>query len=248
MITGLYMGWTDPNSGAWFPVEKMTWQDGKYYTVHLEGMKSTMEINQVQRTIVKCGLARLDRVEVSSNINVSFRTKMPVNRPYRDVIKLERLGLSTDLTQFDAFEYTARTSGKTKGNHNDLFPEVTPDPDGKYRFYFGIGNLNDAEVVEQIQKVQLGDLLTIEDKIIYHDHRKVDTAPGYVADLAKHHPQAIDLTVVKVNDDISSYNKLLCCFAVDGRITVPFSDPQYQPLVDVKKNSPEATPDINNYF
>ena len=34
MITGLFMGWTDPVSQQWFPIEKMTWSQCKYYTVY----------------------------------------------------------------------------------------------------------------------------------------------------------------------------------------------------------------------
>jgi hypothetical protein len=78
MITGLFMGWTDPVSKRWFPTKKMTWNQGKYYTVYLQGMRSAMEISEAHRTIVKAGLAKLDRVSVSSNIDVSFRTRMPV--------------------------------------------------------------------------------------------------------------------------------------------------------------------------
>jgi hypothetical protein len=32
MITGLYMGWTDPVTLKWFPIKKMTWDRGKYYS------------------------------------------------------------------------------------------------------------------------------------------------------------------------------------------------------------------------
>ena len=69
MITGLFMGWTDPVSGRWFPIQKMTWNEGKYYTVYLQGMRSAMEISAAHRTLVRAGLAKLDRVKISDLVN-----------------------------------------------------------------------------------------------------------------------------------------------------------------------------------
>jgi hypothetical protein len=101
MITGLFMGWTDPFTKKWFPITKMTWKNDLYYTVHLQGMLLAMEVSPAYRTGVRSGLIKLDRVSISDGINVDFRPRMPVNRPYTDVAKLERLGLSTDLNLFD---------------------------------------------------------------------------------------------------------------------------------------------------
>lgn len=233
MITGLFMGWTDPVSKRWFPTKKMTWNGGKYYTVYLQGMRSAMEISEAHRTIVKAGLAKLDRVSVSSNIDVSFRTRMPVNRPFTDVEELERMGLSTDLAHFDPFEYTARSGGGVGGDTSDLFPEVIPDNFGVYHFYFGIGDIDGLDITEHIYSLQLGSRLIIKDSLIYHDHSLLGQAPGYIADLAKNHPQAIDLTVDKINHDVYRFGKLLCHARIDSRVTIPFSDAHYQPLIDI---------------
>jgi hypothetical protein len=179
MITGLFMGWTDPVSKEWFPIKKMTWNDGKYYTVYLQGMRSAMEISEAHRTIVKCGLAKLDRVRISNDIDVSFKTRMPVNRAFTEVTRLERLGLSTDLARFDAFEYIARSGGYVGEDTCDLFPENTPDLTGKYHFHFGIGHLDGVDIVEYIQRLQLGDRLTLEKGLVYHENFLLGQAPGY---------------------------------------------------------------------
>lgn len=232
MITGLFMGWTDPVSGHWFPIQKMTWHEGKYYTVYLQGMRSAMEISAAHRTLVRSGLAKLDRVKISDDINVSFRTRMPVNRPFTDTLKLERLGLSTDLARFDPFDYVARSGGYTGEDSNDLFAEITPDLDGKYHFYFGIRSIEGIDLSEYIDRVQTGTKLSIKDKIIYHQDLLLGKAPGYIADLAQHHPQAIELTVAQVNHDIYKFGKLLCHAQVDSQVAIPFSDLHYQPLID----------------
>ena len=119
MITALFMGWTDPATKCWFPLKKMTWHQDKYYVVYLQGMLSALEVSESHRTLVKTGLIKLDRLEVSRDINISFKSRMPVNRPFSDVEQLGRLGLSTNLNNFDPFEYVSRSSGRTIGDTYD---------------------------------------------------------------------------------------------------------------------------------
>jgi hypothetical protein len=132
MITALFMGWTDPVTKQWFPIKKMTWKQGKYYTVYLEGMLAAMKVSASHRTLVKSGIAKLDRVEITDDIQISFKTRMPVNRPFSNVEGLARLGLSTDLKLFDPFEYVARRGGYEGTDTYDLFAEITPDALGQY--------------------------------------------------------------------------------------------------------------------
>jgi hypothetical protein len=233
MITGLFMGWTDPISKQWFPIKKMTWNDGKYYTVYLQGMRSAIAVNPSKGTAVRAGLIKLEDVNISNELEVSFRTRMPVNRPFTDVEELDRMGLSTDLIQFDPLEYTARSGGGVGGDTSDLFPEVTPDNHGTYHFHFGIGAIDELDITKYIRDLQLGSRLTIKNGLIYHESSLLGQAPGYIADLAKHHPQAIDLVVDKINHDIYKFGKLLCHVRVDSLVVIPFSDRDYQPLVDI---------------
>jgi hypothetical protein len=234
MITGLFMGWTDLVSKEWFPIKKMTWNDGKYYTVYLQGMLAAMEVSAAHRTLVKSGLAKLDRVKITDDIHVSFKTRMPVNRPFTSEWRLRRLGLSTDLTQFEPFEYVARSGGGVGGDTSDLFPEVTCDEAGIYHFYFGIGNIEGNDISEYIKKLEANDLLKIKNGLIYDDENfLLGTAPGYISDIDKHHPNSIELTISKINHDIYNGGKLLCHISIDSKNIIPFSDPHYQPLVDI---------------
>ncbi len=233
MITGLFMGWTDPVSNQWFPIKKMTWDRSKYYTVYLEGMLAAMQVSEAHRTLVKSGLVKLDRVEITDDIHVSFRTRMPVNRPFSSEWKLRRLGLSIDLTQFDPFEYISRSGGYTGGDTSDLFPEVTPDELGKYNFYFGIRYIEGIDISEYISQLQIGTKLMINDGLIYHQDFLLGKSPGYIADMAKYHPQAIELTVKQINHDIYKFGKLLCHAEIDNKVKIPFSDFHYEPLVNI---------------
>ena len=87
---------------------------------------------------------------------------MPVNRPFTDVVELERMGLSTDLTQFDPFEYTARSGGGVGGDTSDLFPEITHDDFGNYHFYFGIENIDGVDISEYIYRLQVSSRLNLK--------------------------------------------------------------------------------------
>jgi hypothetical protein len=231
-VTALFMGWTDPNTNLWFPIKKMTWNDGKYYTVYLRGMLAAMDASETHRTLVKAGLAKLDRVKISGDIEVSFRTRIPVNRPFTDTNELERLGLSTDLSSFDPFEYIARSGGY--GNDNsEIFAQVDPDRSGIYHFYSGTRYIEGVDPSEYISQLEVGDRLRVEKGSIYHQNLLLGRAAGYINDLVRYHPQAVSLTIAKINHDIYRFGKILCHLQVDGKVYEPFSDPYYQPLVDV---------------
>jgi hypothetical protein len=170
MITALFMGWTAPVTKQWFPIKKMTWQDDKYYVVYLQGMLSVMEVSESHRTLVKAGLVKLDRLEVSRDINISFKPRMPVNRSFSDIEQLDRLGLSTDLSKFDPFEYVARIGGRTVGDTYDLFPEVQLDCHDKYHFYFGIDDIEGLDITPYLlescassdnNRLQIGERLSL---------------------------------------------------------------------------------------
>jgi hypothetical protein len=236
-ITGLFMGWTDPISNRWFPIKKMTWNEGKYYTVYLQGMRSAIAANPSKGTAVKAGLIKLDEVIITSDIEVSFKTRMPVNRPFTDVERLQRLGLPTDLTKFDPFEYVARSGGRSGADSSDIFPEFAPDLNGEYHYYFGIGAIEDVDINEYIHRVNVNDRLTVKDGRIFHKGNLVGEAPGYIKHLLQHHTESIDLTVFQVNDDIYKFGKLLCCAKINSRKCIPFTDFDYEPLMKISASN-----------
>lgn len=233
MITGLFMGWTDPISEQWFPIKKMTWSKGKYYTVYLQGMEAAIACNPSKGAAVKAGLIKLDRVEITNEIEVSFRTRMPVNRPFTDTAELARLGLSTDLNRFDPFEYIARSGGYSGVDTSDVFPEVIAVLTEKYQFHFGSEYIEGVEISEYISQLRLGSQLRIEGGLIYDRDTLLGKAPGYIANLAASHPLAVKLTVAQINHHTYKFDKLLCHAQIDGKIAIPFSDAHYQPLVDI---------------
>lgn len=101
-----------------------------------------MQVSEAHRTLVKTGWAKLDRVEVTDDIHVSFRSRIPVNRPFTDTEKLERLGLSTDRSRFDPFEYISRSarqkSAKELIQASEVKRSATHSPDKK-KLYVDLG-------------------------------------------------------------------------------------------------------------
>ena len=226
------MGWTDPISKKWFPIKKMTWNNGKYYTIYFKGMLSAIAANPSKGTAVKVGLIKLDRVETTKDIEVSFKVRMPVNRPFHDVERLERLGLSTDLTQFDPFEYIARSGGKSGADTSDIFPEITLDNNGIYHYYYGIGAIEGHDISEYIRQLKIGNTLTIREGRVYHDRYLLGETHGYIKHLSEHHGKSLNLTIAKINHDVYQFGKILCHTTIDSRVHIPFSDDDYQPLID----------------
>jgi hypothetical protein len=233
MITALFKGWTDSETGAWFPIHKMTWNENKsqYHTVYLHGMLAAMKISAAHRTMVRTGLAKLDRIVTSDRISVHFKSQLPLSRQFTDTTRLRRLGLSPDLQQFDPFTYVARSGARTIDNF-DLFAALAPDELGYYHFHFGSRDIEGIEITDKIQRLQIGTKLKIEDNHIFDNKLLLGGLPGYIADIARNHPEAIDLMVERVNHDEYRFGKILCHAVVDSRIYVPFTDKNYQPLVE----------------
>jgi hypothetical protein len=233
MITGLFMGWTDIHTKEWFPVRKMTWIDREYHTVYLHGILAATKISETQRAMVKSGLIKLDRIEISDDIELSFKRRMPVHRPFTDLEKLERLSLPRGLNKFDPFEYVARTGGRMATDNYDIFPESTPDEFGIYQFYFTAGAFDGVDITEYVARLQVGEGLSIENGSVYHQNFLLDKVPGYINNIAKHHPQSIQVTVAKISYDRYGYGSLLCTVKVNGNAYIHFSDSHYQPLVNI---------------
>jgi hypothetical protein len=60
----------------------------------------------------------------------------------------------------------------------------------------------------------------------------LDRSPGYIKDIAAHYPQAIKLTMAKISY-LYSRERILCHARIDSKVTTPFTDAHYQPLVDL---------------
>jgi hypothetical protein len=106
---------------------------------------------------------------------------MPLDRPQEMRWYLPSLGLPSELD--DPIAFVARSGGYRETDSLDIFPEVLPDPDGCYRFYFLLRKLSsvDETVVKIVVK---GDPIDIQDWWAIHQPtgQRLGKVPGYIRD------------------------------------------------------------------
>jgi hypothetical protein len=228
MITGFFMGWTENRTNMWVPIAKMTWSNKKYYTVCLQGILEGIKYSEILKHIVENKFYNVSSIEVFNEVDTRFSNKMSNTETlYLDRFKplMEQLKLPDEVNQLSVFEHAARTSSY-------IFPEVTPDKNRIYHFYFENKMIRGSKIGDYIYKVKIGDTLSIKGNYIYHDIFIVGEAPRYVIDLYLHHLEAIEISVAKVN--YHEYDgSLICHLEVNGEIYIPFSDPYYKPLLSL---------------
>jgi hypothetical protein len=146
----------------------------------------------------------------------------------------------TPTTKFMAIieSHSQECCGRCGGDPCDIFPEVTPDENGKHDFHFGIGLYEDLDISEYLHRIQIGDRLIINAGVITHKGYVVGTTPGYISHLLHLYTESIDyLTVAKVNHDIYKFGKILCHAEVNSRKCVPFTEFDYEPMTDILVSS-----------
>jgi hypothetical protein len=229
--TALFIGWTNPETKQWFPVERLTWEGGKYEAVYLNGIHSAMAENPALRSFIAVLKVPLDRVEVSSSLPESFRKRMPVHRPFENVDNLRRLGLSSNLKRFDPFEYVARNG--TCASNYEICAQVKPDEDGIYHFYFGDNWIPDTDIpATAYEGININDELVVVKNQIYFKNLLLGGAPSYISDLVEHHPQAVKISIQQINDCRYRFDRILCHATVDSKIAIPFADERYRPYAE----------------
>jgi hypothetical protein len=234
-ISALYMGQTDLITGQWFPIKKMTWDyiDGEYVnciTAYTNGAKILRDMYPHNPHLV--GFGSLDR------IRCSFANRMPLSRsPLPE--KLEVLGLdSSNPDDVDPVEYVARSGGYRLGDSNDLFPEILPDKNGSYNFYFlphssyefvnlrdEIYSLNYPEVGKKLHP-----LVSNEKMVLQYKNYIVGSIPGYITQMIAKYKDQLKINVVKVNLSVPRNYRLLCCASFSEFIGTPFTELEYQPI------------------
>ncbi|WP_373546538.1 hypothetical protein [Chamaesiphon sp.] len=152
---------------------------------------------------------------------------MPLDRPQEMPWYLPSLGLPPELT--DPIAFVARSGGYRETDSLDVCPEVAPDADGCYRFYFLLRKLYLVEETT-VNAVDKGDRIDIHDwDAIHHStENKIGIVPGYIRALAKSHPENIHVKVLQVNYEELRQTRIFCSLTCQGFI--PFDRAEYLPL------------------
>lgn len=223
-IKGLFLGWQDPHSHLWLPIGKMTWNLAKteYYFAHTEGMRQAIEISPIQKIILG-GTEKLFEIERSKSISYWFKSRMPIDRLSEAKQQSEYLGLST--SSIDLTALVSRTGGLKNGDSYDVFPDIFPDHDGNYCFYFIPWKL----CADLVDNLVLNSPIECHSSQIYFDDYPIGQLPGYMNDILAANPSEVEISVAKVNlESTIKSHRLLCCAKTKIK---PFSKPSYQTLV-----------------
>jgi hypothetical protein len=235
-IAALYLG-AEVEERVWFPIGKLVWHDGKYHAGCVGGVKSLIAAAPLWRHYYKPETIGL--IKTTHEIPADYACRMPLDRPQEMRWYLPSLGLPSELDDplghpdGTAIAFVARSGGYRETDSLDIFPEVLPDPDGCYRFYFLLRKLSSVAETA-IDLVVKGDSIDIRDWWAIHQPtgHQVGKVPGYIRALVKSHPHQVKVEVQQVNRHELPQVKLLCSITCDGFI--PFSTGEYLPLGNLK--------------
>ena len=228
-INGLFLG-CQVTPDLWVPVKKMVWDiptdraNRVYRTACVTGIKQAMASSRLWQNYF--GLAPIERVDITRDIHPAFACRMPLARPQEMSLHLPNLGLPADL--LDPISYVARSGGYRQTDSLDVFPELEPDIDGCYRFFFGLQELN----LSDDNSVKQGDILMTEGRkaISLETGRTIGLLPGYIHALITEQRGNVRLKIERVNNSFYTSQRLLCSATCRGFI--PFSSELYLPIGD----------------
>jgi hypothetical protein len=235
-VTALYLG-AGVEDRLWFPIRKMTWHQGQYQTCFVEGVKDLIAAAPLWRHHFKP--EALDVIKTTHEIHCDYACRMPLDRPQEMPWHLPSLGLRADLVDSlethasAAIAFVARSGGYRETDSLDIFPEVQPDEDGFYRFYFLLRKLYLVEEAVVNDLVE-GDVINPQDWWAIHQStgNKIGILPGYIRALFAEHSGDVDVKIEQVNKHSRIQRRLLCSATCKG--FTPFTSMKYLSLGNLK--------------
>jgi hypothetical protein len=226
-ITALYLG-CEVNDRLWVPVRKMIWQDEQYRVGYVGGVKQIAHAGSPWRHYFKP--EGFEQVKQLPEVHCDFAPRMPLDRPQEMRWYLPSLGLPEDLE--DPISFVARTGGYRHTDTLDAFPEVEPDADGCYRFYFLLRKLhliqpNLLDLVQETDSIEPDDWWAIHQTTGH----KIGVLPGYIRSVTIDHPDSVKLKIHQVSHIPLLKHRFLCSATCKG--FVPFTASEYLPLGDL---------------
>ena len=219
-MKSVYLSWQDPETRQWFPVGKLTHEDGVYRFVYTKGAKLSPNFTPFGRML------NLTDTYKSNELFPLFANRLISNkRPeYKSI--LEWLDLRED--EADPLALLARTEGIRATDSLTVFPCPEPDADGKYRFDFFSHGLRyrPDEAIKTVNTLKPGDrLYLMPDPQNRYDNYAialrtddpttiVGYCPRYITKdflkLLNNDPGAVKVSVMRVNPNAPLQLRLLC--------------------------------------
>ena len=254
----LFLAWQDPITRSWFPIGRLTFDQGEYRFVYTYGAIEAQ---------AKCGFQpllsfpSLNKVYTSVELFPLFSNRLiRRSRPeYQDFVQWLNIPQHED----DPIAILARSGGSKVTDHLEVFPCPEPDENGLYHIHFFVHGLRHLPhyASERINHTKPGELLWLSHEIQNpydsnaltlntEDHHILGYCPRYLAadalKLLQRDPALVHVHVERLNPAPTPLQFSLLCnmtakWYEDFR---PFSSNSYQAIVmDVP--SPNATATSN---
>jgi len=255
----LFLAWQDPISRFWFPIGRLTFDQGIYQFIYTQGVKEAQEKSAFKPL---SSFPRLDEIYTSHQLFPVFANRlMSRSRPdYSSFI--EWLNIPND--ENDPITILARSGGERETDTLAVFPCPEVDELGQYHLYFfshGLRHLP-TSAIERINQFEPREKLWLAHASCFksgdppnalahefqnpydsqalilntEDHYIVGYCPRYllaeVFELLRHNSN-LEVQVERVNKPPTPLQfRLLCKMSVDVQDDFrPFSSSQYQPLI-----------------
>ncbi|PSB48820.1 hypothetical protein C7B77_23705 [Chamaesiphon polymorphus CCALA 037] len=219
------------NDNLWVPARKLIWDESGYRSGNVKGAIQAIINSSIFHNYFS--LSPLDRIDVTREIPGDFSRRMPLDRPEEMPQHLPHLGLSADL--LDPIAYVARSGGYKQTDSFDVFPEIDPDSDGCYYFYFGLRELHLLpELKSTLSTLKSGDKIAVRGKEAIHiaTNLTLGLLPGYIVAMDNENSGLLNLAIERINlGAIYTRHKIICSATCKGFL--PFSTPVYQPIGDL---------------
>jgi len=240
----LFLAWQDPESRTWFPIGKLTHEDGMYRFGYLQGVITAKDQGNFQPI---WSFPDLHHIYSSTELFPIFANRLlrPSRPDYKDFVQW--LNIPED--QDDPIALLARSGGRRKTDSFEVFPCPERDQNGKYHIHFfahGIRHFP-IEIQQYVQSLDPEAKLLVthdvQNQFDSHalilrteDLHFVGYCPHYLTqdffELICQFPQRVNVTVERVNPPPTPIQfRLLCSLTASWEKDFhPFSDPTYQLL------------------
>ena len=208
-IKALYRGWreSDPElPQQWVPIERISWDgQGNYYHSYTEGFEANYQRLCSMIFNPDAGYKKVWHLKQLAP-NLTNRT------PHRpdNLYVYDFLGIPEAKTKKDTTAYLSRSLARRHNDDYDFFPEVIPDENGNYDFYFlllGLASLVKNQVPgvkEFADNVTLYEKLTIsidlDQTSVFFDKLHIGYCPDYIHFFLTQCPiESVALSIEQIN-------------------------------------------------
>ena len=248
-MTTLYLAWQHRSSRRWFPVGRLVRRDAsipEFEFAYIQGAREAVKCAGFKTIPAFPSLETLYR---SSELFPTFRNRVMNGRRVDRPVYLQQLGLNASTC--DELTELSVSGGRSYSDTFEVFPPITPDPDGRFRTQLMLHGLRhtNPHAVEAVQRLRPHDELRVAIEmnnpvatqailVCTQDYYVLGWLPRYVAEgIHRGGSWTVAETrasVARVNPDAPLSHQVLLDFG--GRLP-PGVDPmrdlqQYQPITE----------------